>query len=394
MKYQHLIAGAAAAGALALILTGCVPNNQNASSGASATTVNVAASDNACDLSATTAPSGAITFTISNSGSDVSEFEIVAEDKLRIIGEKENVGPGTTPKYVAQLEPGTYYTSCKPGMVGAGVGETKFTVTDSGAKIVPASDKKAIAGAVAQYVSYAKDQVGELVTDTQTFVAAFESGDVATAKKLYPAARAHYERIEPLAEKFPDLDTDLDIREADLDAGATWTGWHRMEKDLWAPAGYTPLTADERKTLGDKLNSDTKKLYELFYDTSFSVTLGDVSNGAIALMDEVATGKITGEEETFSHTDLWDFQANIEGAKVSFENVRDIAEGKGAAGKKLVSQIDADFATLSTTLGQYGSLDSGYALYNDLSTDQIKQLSDQVNALAEPLSKLTAVVLK
>jgi iron uptake system component EfeO len=243
-------------------------------------------------------------------------------------------------------------------------------------------------------VSYAKDQVGELVTDTRAFVTAYEAGDTATAKKLYPTARAHYERIEPLAEKFPDLDTDMDIREADLDAGASWTGWHRIEKDPWAPAGYTPQTADERKTVGDKLNSDTEKLYDLLYDKSFSVTLGDVSNGAVGLMDEVATGKITGEEETFSHTDLWDFQANIEGAKISFENVRDIAEGKGASGKKLVSQIDGDFATLSTTLGKYGSLDSGYTLYTDLSTDQIKELSDQVNALAEPLSKLTAVVLK
>jgi iron uptake system component EfeO len=246
---------------------------------------------------------------------------------------------------------------------------------------------------VTNYVSYAKDQVGQLVTDTKAFVAAYESGDVATAKALYPGARAHYERIEPLAEKFPDLDTAMDIREADLAAGDPWTGWHRIEKDLWAPAGYTALTSAERVTLGDKLNSDTQKLYVLLYDPKFNVSLSDVSNGAIALMDEVATGKITGEEETFSHTDLWDFQANIEGAKISFENVRSIANGKGAKGKALVKEIDTDFTTLSTTLAQYGSLTAGYTLYTDLTTSQVKELSDQVNALAEPLSKLTAVVL-
>jgi iron uptake system component EfeO len=395
MKHRHLIAGAAAAGALALILTGCVPNNTGGGSNASGGSIKVAASDKSCDLSATTAPSGPVTFTISNTGSDVTELEILAADKLRIVGEKENVGPGTNPTYVAQLEPGTYYTSCKPGMVGAGVGETKFVVTDSGKVVVEASVKKRVATAVTQYISYAKDQVGELVTDTKAFVAAYESGDSATAKQLYPGARSHYERIEPLAEKFPDLDASLDLREADLESGDTWTGWHRIEKDLWPPAsGYTALTPAERKTLGDRLDSDTQKLYDLLYDPSFTVTLSDVSNGAIGLMDEVATGKITGEEETWSHTDLWDFQANIEGAKVSFENVRDIANSKGATGKALVKQIDSDFATLSTTLGQYGSLDAGYKYYNELTTDQVKQLSDQVNALAEPLSKLTAVVLK
>ena len=394
MKHRHLIAGAAAAGALALVLTGCVPNNTGGGSNASAS-IKVAASDKSCDLSASTAPSGPVTFTISNTGSDVTELEILAADKLRIVGEKENVGPGTNPTYVAQLEPGTYYTSCKPGMVGAGVGETKFVVTDSGKVVVEASVKKRVATAVTQYISYAKDQVGELVTDTKAFVAAYESGDSATAKQLYAGARSHYERIEPLAEKFPELDASLDLREADLESGDTWTGWHRIEKDLWPPAsGYTALTPAERKTLGDKLDSDTQKLYDLLYDPSFTVTLSDVSNGAIGLMDEVATGKITGEEETWSHTDLWDFQANIEGAKVSFENVRDIANSKGATGKALVKQIDSDFATLSTTLGQYGSLDTGYKYYNELTTDQVKQLSDQVNALSEPLSKLTAVVLK
>jgi iron uptake system component EfeO len=393
MKHHPWIAPTVAVGALALVLTGCVPNTPQ---GAKAANITVAASDTACDVSTNTAPSGTVGFTISNSGSDVTELEILAEDRLRIVGEKENIGPGTSPSYVAQLEPGTYYLSCKPGMVGAGVGESKFVVTDSGAKVnANASDKKLIAAAVKNYVSYAKDQVGELVTDTKAFVAAYEAGDDATAKKLYPGARSHYERIEPLAEKFPELDTDLDIREADLSAGDPWTGWHRIEKDLWPPAsGYTTLTAAERATLGDKLNSDTQKLYTLLYAPSFSVSLSDVSNGAIGLMDEVASGKITGEEETWSHTDLWDFQANIEGAKVAFENVRGIASGKSATGKKLVKQIDSDFATLSTTLGQYGSLESGYKLYTELSTAQVKELSDQVNALSEPLSKLTAVVLK
>lgn len=396
MKKHQWIAATAALGVLALALTGCVPNNTGTASGSSGKTVSVKASDDACDLSTQTAPSGTVTFSISNSGSDVTELEILAADKLRIVGEKENVGPGTTPKYTSQLEPGTYYLSCKPGMVGSGVGESKFVVTDSGVEVnANASDKKQIGQAVTNYVSYAKDQVGELVTDTKTFVTAYQAGDDATAKALYPTARAHYERIEPLAEKFPDLDTAMDIREADLSAGDTWTGWHRIEKDLWPPAsGYTPLSTAERATLGDKLNADTSKLYDLFYDPTFAVTLTDVSNGAVGLMDEVATGKITGEEEIWSHTDLWDFQANIEGAKVSFENVKAIAKSKGAKGRALVTSIDSDFSKLSTTLGQYGSIESGYEFYTALTTAQIKELSDQVNALSEPLSKLTGVVLK
>ena len=125
-------------------------------------------------------------------------------------------------------------------MVGTGVGQSRLIVTDSGVKI-EGTDEKRLGQAVTNYVSYAKDQVGQLVTDTKAFVAAYESGDVATARSLYPGARSHYERIEPLAEKFPVLDTALDARGADLAAGDPWTGWHRIEKDLWAPAGYRAL---------------------------------------------------------------------------------------------------------------------------------------------------------
>ena len=38
-----------------------------------------------------------------------------------------------------------------------------------------------------------------------------------------------------------------------------------------------------------------------------------LANGAKALLDEIATGKITGEEERYSHTDLWDFAGNLDG---------------------------------------------------------------------------------
>ena len=60
MKHRRLITGAAA-GALVLVLTGCVPNTTGSPS--SGSTVKVAASDKACDLSTTTAPSGPVTFT-------------------------------------------------------------------------------------------------------------------------------------------------------------------------------------------------------------------------------------------------------------------------------------------------------------------------------------------
>ncbi|WP_382304955.1 iron uptake system protein EfeO [Herbiconiux sp. UC225_62] len=393
LKTRPALATAGAAIAL-LALAGCVPNNAPSSDAAGAITVDSSADD--CAVSASTATSGTLTFSVSNSGDQVTEFYLLADDGLRIVGEVENVGPGISRDLVVQAQPGDYFTVCKPGMVGDGIGRASFTV--SGDKVQLAGDvQDQVDQAAVNYVAYVKDQVGQLVTGTQTFLEAYLAGDDQKARDLYATTRANYERIEPVAESFGDLDPKIDFREADVAEGDEWTGWHRIEKDLFPPAAadnggvtYVPLTAAERQDYADKLTTDTQALYDAVNDPDYTVTIDAISNGAIGLMEEVASGKITGEEEIWSHTDLWDFQANLEGAKVAYEGVRDIVETKDP---ELVKSLDEQFDALQTQLAEYGSLSDGFTYYNDLTPDQVKQLADGVNALGEPLSRLTATLV-
>ncbi len=385
-RYFGALAGAAA---IALALTGCVPNR--ASADAEAIAVNL--TDDHCAVSTATAPGGPVTFQVTNKGTDVNEFEILASDKLRIAGEKENIGPGTTVNYVVQLAEGTYYTACKKGMVGNPTGLTKFTVTAGKKAATSQSESKQIAGAVSNYISYIKDQSGQLLTATQAFAKVYAAGDDAAARAQYPAARMFYERIEPTAEQFGDIDPAIDLREADLEQGQTWTGWHRIEKRPVGTGRVHRATPAVRKQLADQLVADTQRLYDLVYAKNFTLTIDQISNGAIGLMEEVSRSKITGEEETFSHTDLWDFQANVEGANVAYGIVRDIAAGRGVDGKTVVKQLDTEFAAITALLDKYKS-GSGYVTYTTLTTAQVKELSDEVNALSEPLSKLTSIIVK
>ena len=198
----------------------------------------------------------------------------------------------------------------------------------------------------------------------------------------------HWERIEPVAESFGDLDPKLDLREADLADGELWTGWHAIEKDLWPPAeGYTPLTQDERVALADQLVADTEELNTRVQDLTYNAT--QLGNGAKELLDEVATGKVTGEEEAWSHTDLWDFQANVDGARIAFEALEPALETKDP---ELAATLTERFATLQALLDEQRDGD-GFVLYTDLTPDQVKQLSDAVNALSEPLANLTSAVV-
>jgi iron uptake system component EfeO len=376
------------------LLAGCTDNTQTQSPGAAASAnpraLTVQSTDTECKLSAPSAPSGTLTFAVTNGGSKVTEFYLYGEDGKRIVGEVENIGPGITRELVLKVEPGNYITACKPGMTGDGI-RAPFSVSDSGEDQQGASgnDVELVEQANQKYREYVEDQTEQLVAMTAEFVAAYKADKDDEARALYPVARMPWERIETVAESFGDLDPKLDLREADLEPGQKWTGWHRIEKDLW-PArakNYDPLSKAQRVAYSDDLVKNTAILHERVPKLTFSSD--EIANGSRGLLDEVATGKITGEEEYWSRTDLWDFQANIEGAFVGFDGLRPLLKQKNP---ELDNQIAAKFATVHALLDAQREGD-GFKTYDKLTKVQIKELSDAVNALSEPLSKLAAAVV-
>ncbi len=368
-----------------LVLSGCLTTN--AASGERLVKVDSGAET--CDVSRTEAPAGTLTFQVTNSGSKVTEFYLLAEDGLRIVGEVENVGPGLTRDLVVVAPDGEYVTACKPGMKGTGI-RAGFTVTPSDAAVAPiGDDAELVARANRNYRSYVTDQSAQLLEKTTRFVRLYKAGSDDAARALYPVARTHWERIETVAESFGDLDPRMDAREADLEEGQAWTGWHVIEKDLWpqrAP-GYTPLSRAERARIADLLLTDTRTLDRRVQKLVY--TADQIANGSRGLLEEVATGKVTGEEEYWSRTDLWDFQANVDGARVAFDGLRPLVEAKDP---ELATTIARRFDDLQALLDAHRSGD-GFETYDQLSRSEIKALAAAVDALSEPLSNLTAVVV-
>jgi iron uptake system component EfeO len=376
------------------LLAACTDNTQANSAGATASAnpraLTVQSTDSECKLSAASAPSGTLTFAVTNGGSKVTEFYLYGEDGKRIVGEVENIGPGITRELVLRVQPGNYITACKPGMAGDGI-RAPFSVSDSGEEQQGASgnDVELVEQANQNYKKYVEDQTEQLVALTADFVALYKAGKDDEARALYPVARMPWERIETVAESFGDLDPKLDLREADLEPGQKWTGWHRIEKDLW-PArakNYDALSQAERVAYSDDLVKNTAILSERVPELEF--TADQIANGSRGLLDEVATGKITGEEEYWSRTDLWDFQANIEGARVAFEGLRPLLKQKDP---DLDSQIAVKFAAVQALLDAQRE-GEGFKTYDKLTKAEIRELSDAVNALSEPLSKLAAAVV-
>ncbi|MEV0409673.1 iron uptake system protein EfeO [Streptomyces sp. NPDC050448] len=375
-----VLAAAAAVAALTAV-TGCAEK-----SGSGDEAIKVAASDSACELSKAEFPAGKANFEVENKGSKVTEVYVYFPDG-RIAAERENIGPGTKASIAAELKAGDYEIACKPGMKGDGIRQ-KVKATGKGAaeKRSPELD-----AAVAEYRKYVQEQADETLPKAQAFADAVKAGDVEAAKKAYAASRIGWERTEPVAESFGDIDPKVDVREDGLEAGQDpakdWTGWHRLEKALWADNKI----GDEEKKLADQLMTDLTDWQKKVGGAEITPT--SMANGAKELLDEVASGKVTGEEERYSHTDLVDFKANVEGAQKAYELLKPVAAKNDAS---LSAELDKQFGAMGTLLDKYRADKNTYefASYETVGKDQRKELSDAVSALGEPLSKLAAAVAK
>lgn len=231
----------------------------------------------------------------------------------------------------------------------------------------------------AEYRDYAILEIEEFVKETEAFTNAVISGDIEKAKELYAPARMHYERAEPIAEVFGDLDPKIDARDGDVDE-KDWGGYHRIEQGLWEEN-----TTKGYEEYAEQLMKDVNLLRAKV--ETVEVTPELLITGAVDLLNEVSTSKVTGEEDRYSHTDLYDFAANVQGAEKIFSILTPALKEKDEA---LVTEIDTQFAVVYNLLNEQKQGED-YTLYDKLDKQEIKELSQSIDALAEPLSQIGIV---
>ena len=236
------------------------------------------------------------------------------------------------------------------------------------------------------YKDFAIEQLDQFVIATEAFVAAVKAGDLEKAKELYAPARMYFERSEPIAESFGDLDPRIDARLVDIQeegkGDEEWSGYHKLEYALWSEG-----TTEGYEEVADQLLKDVKELRAKV--ETVEVTPDLMITGAVDLLNEVSTSKITGEEEVYSHTDLYDFKANVEGAEKIFEIFKEKLAQKDP---DLVRTLEDNFSALDSLLQKYEDGNGGYVSYETLTEEDTKALAAAVDNLGEPLSRMAIVV--
>jgi iron uptake system component EfeO len=363
---------ALALGLLALFVAACGSNGDSTTAGTKQ--LNFKLTDEGCSPHDATAKAGPINFNVEGGSAGVTELEVLEEET--ILGERENITEGLSGNFALTLEEGEYTIRCNGGS------EEDGTLKVSGELETDASPQteKAIAG----YRTYLEKNTKELTAKTEPFVKAVVEGNIPEAKKLYPAPRINYERIEPVAETFGDLDPRIDARENDV-AKSEFGGFHRIEKALWEED-----TVKGMNPVAEGLLEDIEELEEKVMGVKLHAV--QIANGANELLTEVSTSKITGEEERYSHIDLVDFKANVEGSQVAFEAVAPLVPKDK---QSLVKEIEADFEAVYTALEPYEtSKEPGFVLYTELTKADTRKLAQVIDTLAEKLALVPAQIAK
>ena len=209
---------------------------------------------------------------------------------------------------------------------------------------------------------------------TRTLTNAVRAGDIAAAKAAYVPAHRRYVALEPLAE---DLDTRIDGR---TDTGrATWTGFHRIEKALWADGSLANMTG-----YANALDLDVLALRQVVGRASYRPV--DVAKTANDLLTACVVTMVTGAEERWAHTDLDDLAAAVGAAHAAYAALRPTLVDPG-----LTATIDARFAAVGRALAPYWR-DDGYVDYTTVTAAERRQLAVALDALAEPVSHMAAAV--
>ena len=273
-------------------------------------------------------------------------------------------------------------------LTGCANSSSNKTTSNSSSSSVTLSkeDQKALDQATSEYKEFVQGQIDQLLKDTEEFQRILKSGDLEEAKKVYPLIRMSYERSEPIAESFGESDVKIDFRLVDyVDENKSeegWSGFHRIERILWEEN-----TTKGTEKYAEQLVNDIKELKAKI--ATVEVTPDMMLTGAVDLLNEVATQKITGEEEIFSHTDLYDFRANIEGAEKIFALFKPLIEKKDV---KLVKTLETEFKAVNDLLDKHMTDESNYKSYTDLTEEDTKELAEAVTKLGEPLSQMGIIL--
>ncbi|MDR6236770.1 iron uptake system protein EfeO [Pseudomonas oryzihabitans] len=345
-------------------------NLRHAAAGADVVTVDILA--NRCEPNALEVPAGPARFRIVNRSDRAVEWEIL--DGVLVVEERENIAPGLSQVINATLAPGDYAITC--GLLSNPRGTLKVLPTaasEAASKAMPTLTQ--FIGPLSEYRVYLNQQSRLLLQGITALQQALAAGDLQQARDAYAAARLPYQRLAATAQRFAELDNRLNAR-ADYyekrEQDPAFGGFHRIEQGLFvadSTAGLEPVAA--------RLQQDATALRDALLGQSLPPE--QLSGNAARLLHNLASTRISGEEERYSQLVLPGFAANLEGTRKVIDLLRPLLS-KGH--QDLQQQLDSQAQAFADALGDQ------QRPYANLSASDRDRIAKAAQALADSLDQV------
>jgi iron uptake system component EfeO len=314
---RHALPLAALLVSAPLFLVGCRASDEvtSAASTAPSTTsrvVDVSRSD--CGSSWHPSTAGEQVLRLHNTDSSPGEVQVVglgAHQGL-VYADVEPFGAGTRFDMHLPLAAGRYALACliedSAPVVGPARTITGAAVGTPGVRILAQSE---LVPATQRYERWVRRQLRPLQRDTHRLHVLVQRGDQKTARSAWLTAHLAYQRLGATYDGFGDLGDAIDGLPSGLPEGTSdpaWSGFHRVERDLWGGARGDRLRADAAT-----LDRAVQQLPALVRNThldplTLTLRAHEITENALQV-------QLTGKDDFGSHTDLDSVRAELVGTR-------------------------------------------------------------------------------
>ena len=317
---------------------------------ASTTTIPIAINETSCGTGWTSPTAGSFTFNVTDNGDSTAEVWLINPISNDVYAEDPDVTPGSNEVMDASIGAGDYAFRCS-FIDGTVLNSATYHVTGSGGGLpglVPVNEQD-LETPVYEYRAYVETALPGLLAAAEKLDADFKAGNLAQAKTDWLPAHLAYARLGAAYGTFDDFDDEINGSASGQPQGTatkSWTGFFRIEYDLWhgqSPAELTPL--------GNTLVSDIQGLIKAFPGQTTPYT--DLPLRTHEILENALQFQLTGIQDYGSGTTLDTLYANTQGTQAVLATLASLIQTGNDP--SLLTRIDQGIATVQADLKADGA---------------------------------------
>ncbi|MCO6505336.1 MAG: EfeM/EfeO family lipoprotein [Snodgrassella sp.] len=229
--------------------------------------------------------------------------------------------------------------------------------------------------------AYQHEVVQQLKTSQQyvdNIAKAAKAGQLQTAEQNYILAHQSYEQVRTIIRLFANADETINSRADYYLEGVNdpaFVGFHRLEYDLFVHKNLT-----EAHTQAVDLHYKLGDLHKRVANDELDIA--KIIQSAADFTEMILTTKLMGQENQYSHSDLADIQANIQGSAQILRHLTPFIPAKQ------YSSINQGYQQMLNILNKYQLSQGQYQTFDQLRQKDHDRLYSLISTQAQQLAEL------